>query len=55
MLKDMKITTTIYNQASMYFFKVNNRNTRTMCETCSMLTKKTQNVIDVGHHSCVFL
>ena len=29
------------NPASMYLFKVNNGKTKTMCETCSMLTKKT--------------
>ena len=27
--------------AGNYFFKVNNRNTRTRCEICSKLTRKT--------------
>ena len=29
------------NPASIYLFKVSNRNTRTMCEICSKLTIKT--------------
>ena len=30
-----------FNPAGNYMFKVNNRNTRTRCETCSKLTIKT--------------
>ena len=30
-----------YNPAGIYLFKVNNRNTRAKCETCSELTIKT--------------
>ena len=36
------------NAAGIYLLKVNNRNTRTMCEICSKLTiKPPENVIDV--------
>ena len=31
----------VINPAGIYFFKFNNGNTRTMCETCSKLTMKT--------------
>ena len=32
--------------ASIYFFTVNNENTRTMCESCLKLTQKSQNGIN---------
>ena len=35
------IRTIDYNPTGIYLFKVNNRNTRTMCEICSKLTIKT--------------
>ena len=35
------IRTIDYNPTGIYLFKVNNRNTRTMCEICSWLTIKT--------------
>ena len=36
--------------AGIYLLKVNNRNTRTRCETCSKLTIETPE----GHHKCYF-
>ena len=36
------------NPADMYLFKVNNENTKTMCQNCSKLTNKdTRTIIDV--------
>ena len=34
--------------AGIYFFKVNNGNTRTMCEICSKLTKRHQDEVIYG-------
>ena len=40
--------------AGIYLFKINNRNSRTMCETCSKLTIKTpDDVIDFTNCSAV--
>ena len=39
-IMDIKERRTYLNQAGIYLFKVNNRNTRARCEICSKLTIK---------------
>ena len=44
----LQILSKVFNPADVYSFKVNNGNTRTMCEICSDLTIRHQNdVIEV--------
>ena len=41
--------------AGRYLLKVNNRNTRTVCEICSKLTLKTPELVDFEHISHLVL